>query len=79
MGLVVLSWPLAVGLTASVLTRVRGGTANREAEAAVAVRDGNEVRVPVEDVVVGDAVRVAAGDQILADGTLVKLPSPYRR
>lgn len=38
---------------------------------AVVVRDGNEVRVPVEDVVVGDAVRVAAGDQIVADGTLV--------
>jgi cation-transporting P-type ATPase E len=38
---------------------------------AVVVRDGNEVRVPVEDVVVGDAVRVAAGDQIVADGTVV--------
>ena len=38
---------------------------------AVVVRDGNEVRVPVEDVVVGDAVALAAGDQVVADGTLV--------
>ena len=38
---------------------------------AVVVRDGNDVPLPVEDVVVGDAVRVAAGDQIVADGTLV--------
>jgi len=37
---------------------------------AVVVRDGVERRVPVEQVVVGDLVRVAAGDQVVADGTV---------
>jgi cation-transporting ATPase E len=41
------------------------------APAAVVVRDGEDVRVPVEEVVVGDLVRVSAGDQVVADGTLV--------
>jgi cation-transporting ATPase E len=39
-------------------------------EAAV-VRDGVDRRVPVEQVVVGDLVRLAAGDQVVADGTVV--------
>ncbi len=43
-------------LVAPVATVVRGGTARE---------------VPVGDVVVGDLVRVTAGDQIVADGTLV--------
>ena len=38
---------------------------------AVVVRDGVDRSVPVDQVVVGDLVRVAAGDQIVADGTLV--------
>ena len=38
---------------------------------AVVERDGVDRRVPVEDVVVGDLVRLAAGDQVVADGTLV--------
>ena len=38
---------------------------------AVVVRDGADRSVPVDQVVVGDLVRVAAGDQIVADGTLV--------
>ncbi len=38
---------------------------------AVVVRDGVDHRVPVEQVVVGDLVRVAAGDQVIADGTVV--------
>jgi cation-transporting ATPase E len=37
---------------------------------AVVVRDGVERRVPLEQVVVGDLVRLAAGDQVVADGTL---------
>jgi cation-transporting P-type ATPase E len=41
------------------------------APAAVVVRDGQDVRVPVEEVVVGDRVRLAPGDQVVADGTLV--------
>jgi magnesium-transporting ATPase (P-type) len=37
---------------------------------AVVVRDGSDRRVPVEQVVVGDLVRLAAGDQVVADGTV---------
>jgi cation-transporting P-type ATPase E len=38
---------------------------------AVVVRDRVERRVPVEQVVPGDLVRLAAGDQVVADGTIV--------
>jgi cation-transporting P-type ATPase E len=38
---------------------------------AVVVRDGQERPVAVDQVVVGDLVRVAAGDQVVADGTVV--------
>ena len=38
---------------------------------AVVVRDGADARVPVEEVVVGDLVRLSAGDQVVADGTVV--------
>jgi cation-transporting P-type ATPase E len=39
---------------------------------ATVVRDGIPCEVPVDDVVVGDLVRVMAGDQVVADGTLVQ-------
>jgi cation-transporting P-type ATPase E len=39
-------------------------------EAAV-VRDGRDRRVAVDQVAVGDLVRLAAGDQVVADGTVV--------
>src|SRR5438445_6056054 len=38
---------------------------------AVVVRDGVDRRVPVEQVVAGDVVRLAAGDQVIADGTVI--------
>ena len=38
---------------------------------AVVVRDGVDRRVPVGQVVVGDLARLAAGDQVVADGTVV--------
>jgi cation-transporting ATPase E len=38
---------------------------------AVVVRDGVDRRVPVERVVPGDLVRLAAGDQVVADGVVV--------
>ena len=38
---------------------------------AVVVRDGADTSVPVDQVVAGDLVRLAAGDQVVADGTLV--------
>jgi cation-transporting ATPase E len=37
---------------------------------AVVVRDGVDRRVPVDQVVVGDLVRLVAGDQVVADGTV---------
>ena len=39
---------------------------------ATVVRDGTARTVPVEQVVVGDLVRIAPGDQIVADGTLAE-------
>jgi P-type E1-E2 ATPase len=39
---------------------------------ATAVRDGEPTQVPVEEVVVGDLVRVGPGDQVVADGSLVR-------
>jgi P-type E1-E2 ATPase len=38
---------------------------------AVVVRGGLDHHVPVEQVVVGDLVRLGAGDQVVADGTVV--------
>jgi len=38
---------------------------------AVVVRDGADRRVRVEQVIVGDLVRLAAGDQVVVDGTVV--------
>ena len=35
------------------------------------VRDDTERRIPVEEVVVGDLVHLASGDQVVADGTVV--------
>jgi P-type E1-E2 ATPase len=37
---------------------------------AIVVRDGVDRQVPVDQVVPGDLVRLAAGDQVIADGTL---------
>jgi cation-transporting P-type ATPase E len=37
----------------------------------VVVRDGVERRVPVDEVVVGDLLRLAPGDQVVADGKLL--------
>jgi P-type E1-E2 ATPase len=42
---------------------------------ALVVRDGTPRRVEVEELVPGDLVRVAAGDQIVADGTLEEAES----
>ncbi len=39
---------------------------------ATVVRDGRERELPVEEVLVGDVVRLAPGDQVVADGELVE-------
>src|SRR4029077_15360494 len=38
---------------------------------ATVLRDGRDRRVPVEQVVVGDLIRLAAGDQVIADGNVL--------
>src|SRR5690349_17562259 len=38
---------------------------------AIVVRDAVDRRLPVDQVVVGDLVRLAAGNQVVADGTVV--------
>ncbi len=38
---------------------------------AMVVREGVDRRVPVDQLVIGDLVRLAAGDQVVADGTVV--------
>jgi cation-transporting ATPase E len=38
---------------------------------AVVVRDGVDRRVPIDEVAVGDLVRLTAGDQVIADGTVI--------
>jgi cation-transporting P-type ATPase E len=40
------------------------------APTATVLRDGEARRVPVEELVVGDLVRLQAGDQVVADGTV---------
>ena len=47
------------------------GRAALVAPGAVVVRDGVDRHVPVDQVVVGDLLRLAAGDQVVADGRLV--------
>jgi cation-transporting ATPase E len=42
------------------------------APAAVVIRDGADRRVGVDQVIEGDLLRVAAGDQVVADGTIVQ-------
>ena len=49
------------------------------APTATVVRDGNERHVQVEELVVGDLVRLAPGDQLVADGTLETSDSPQAR
>jgi cation-transporting ATPase E len=39
---------------------------------ATAVRDGTAKRIPVEEVVLGDLVRLQPGDQVVADGRVVE-------
>ena len=41
------------------------------APAAKVVRDGQDLDIPIDAVVLGDVVRIAAGDQIVADGEVL--------
>ncbi len=50
--------------------RALDGLAALVAPHATVIRDGQQRRLPVADVVVGDLVRLATGDQVVADGRL---------
>jgi len=66
---------LVVNITIGIAQEVRAKRAIDRLGALVAptarvVRDGTERRVGVDDVVPGDLLRLSAGDQVVADGTL---------
>ncbi len=67
---------LIANMTIGIFQEVRAkraldGLAALVAPAATVIRDGQPRTVPVADVVVGDLVRLATGDQVVADGRLV--------
>lgn len=68
---------LVANMTIGIFQEVRAkraldGLAALVAPHATVVRDGEPQRLPVADVVVGDLVRVQSGDQVVADGRLVR-------
>lgn len=42
------------------------------AKKAIVIKDGNEIEVPVEDIRVGDIVKVLPGDKVSADGVILE-------
>ena len=70
-GLVVLGQALEVrakGQTSQAIRKLIG----LQAKTARVVRDGQELEIPVEEVLVGDVVVVRPGDKIPVDGTIVE-------
>ena len=69
-------WFIYLGVWLEARSKARAGAALREllemqAEEATVVRDGEEVVVPVEDVAVGDVMKIRPGEQIPTDGVVV--------
>jgi len=69
-------WFITVGNWLEVRSKARAGNALREllemeAEEATIVVDGEEQTVPLEDVDVGDVMKVRPGEQIPTDGVVV--------
>ncbi|USZ71269.1 heavy metal translocating P-type ATPase [Natronosalvus halobius] len=68
-------WFITLGNWLEVRSKARAGNALREllemeAEDATVVRDGTEVQVPLEDVQVGDVLKVRPGERIPTDGVV---------
>ncbi len=68
-------WFITVGNWLEVRSKARAGSALREllemeADEATVVRDGEEVQVPLEDVQVGDLLKVRPGEKIPTDGVV---------
>jgi Cu+-exporting ATPase len=69
-------WFITVGNWLEVRSKAQAGNALREllqmeAEEATIVDDGEEQTVPLEDVAVGDVMKVRPGEQIPTDGVVV--------
>ncbi len=58
---------VAKGKTSEAIKKLMG----LQAKTAIVIRDGNEVELPIEEVVVGDVVVVKPGQKIPVDGTVV--------
>ncbi|SDK34840.1 heavy metal translocating P-type ATPase [Natronorubrum texcoconense] len=69
-------WFITLGNWLEVRSKARAGNALREllqmeAEEATVVEDGDERQVPLEDVTVGDVMKVRPGERIPTDGVVV--------
>ncbi|MXV62686.1 heavy metal translocating P-type ATPase [Natronorubrum sp. JWXQ-INN-674] len=69
-------WFITLGNWLEVRSKARAGNALREllqmeAEEATVVEDGEEKQVPLEDVAVGDVMKVRPGERIPTDGVVV--------
>jgi Cu+-exporting ATPase len=69
-------WFITVGNWLEVRSKARAGNALREllemeAEEATILRDGEEVVVPLEEVEVGDVMKVRPGERIPTDGVVI--------
>ena len=69
-------WFIYLGVWLEARSKARAGAALREllemqADEATLVRDGEELVVPVEDVQVGDVMKVRPGEQIPTDGVVL--------
>ncbi len=42
------------------------------AKKAIVIRDGNEIEIPVEEIKVGDIIKILPGDKVPADGVIVE-------
>ena len=69
-------WFITVGVWLETRSKAKAGDALRqllemEAEEATVVRDGEEVVIPLEDVEVGDTMKVRPGERVPTDGVVV--------
>ncbi|MCU4743688.1 heavy metal translocating P-type ATPase [Natronoglomus mannanivorans] len=68
-------WFITLGNWLEVRSKARAGNALREllemeADDATVVRDGEELQIPLEDVTVGDVLKVRPGEKIPVDGVV---------
>ena len=69
-------WFIYLGVWLEVRSKARAGDALREllemrAEEATVIEDGEELLVPVEDIAVGDLMKIRPGERVPTDGVVV--------